>query len=169
MIAVGYRAHGVASEEVIGEGCVGLMRTVCRFYPDRGVRFGTYAKWWVCAIVLEYILGDTSWAKKATTASRKKLFFDLQRMHGHLRNFDDGTLKSEPVSSLGSLPQVPAYELVTMNPRMARTDGSLNVPIGVDSQSEWLSWPVNDEDDDQKATLVECDEPLILSRFCRPH
>jgi len=145
------------------------MRTVCRFYPDRGVRFGTYAMWWVCAIVLEYILGDTSWAKKATTASRKKLFFDLQRMHGHLRNFDDGTLKSEPVSSLGSLPQVPAYELVTMNPRMARTDGSLNVPIGVDSQSEWLSWPVNDEDDDQKATLVECDEPLILSRFCRPH
>ena len=144
MIAMGYRAHGVASEEVIGEGCVGLMRTVCRFYPDRGVRFGTYAMWWVCAIVLEYILRDTSWAKKATTASRKKLFFDLQRMHGHLRNFDDGT-------------------------RMARTDGSLNVPIGVDSLSEWLSWPVNDEDDDQKATLVECDEPLILSRFCRPH
>ena len=51
MIAMDYRAHGVASEEMISEGCVGLMRAVCRFDPDRGIRFGTYAVWWVRATV----------------------------------------------------------------------------------------------------------------------
>jgi RNA polymerase sigma-32 factor len=158
MIAMGYRAHGVASEELIGEGCVGLMRAVCRFDPDRGVRFGTYAMWWVRATILEYILRDTSRAKKGTTASRKKLFFDLRRMYTHLREFDDSTLKSEPASSIGSLPQVAAYEFVTMNPRMASTDRSLNIPISLDSQSEWRSRLVNDEGDDQEATLAKCEE-----------
>jgi RNA polymerase sigma-32 factor len=158
MIAMAYCAHSVASEELIGEGCVGLMRAVCRFDPDRGVRFGTYAMWWVRATILEHILWDRSLAKKGTTASRKKLFFNLRRMHGHLRDFDDGTLKSESANSIVSLPQVPAYELVTMNPRMASADRSLNIPISVGSQSEWPSRLVNDEGDDQEATLAECEE-----------
>jgi RNA polymerase sigma-32 factor len=158
MIAMGYRGHGVASEELIAEGCVGLMRAVCRFDPDRGVCFGTYTMWWVRATILETILWDRSLAKKGTTASRMKLFFNLRRMHGHLRDFDDGTLKSEPANSIVSLPQVPAYELVNMDPRMASADRSLNIPIGVGSQSEWPPRVMNDEDDGQEVTLTECEE-----------
>jgi len=158
MIAMGYRAYSVASEELIGEGCVGLMRAVCRFDPDHGVRFGTYAIWWVRATILQYILRDRSLARKSTTASRKELFFNLQRMQGHLREFDDSTLKFEPASSIMRLAQVPAYELTIMDPRMASADRSLNIPISVDDQSKWQSWLVNEEGGDQQATLAECEE-----------
>src|SRR5690349_6589122 len=41
-----YRSYGLPHEDLIGEGHIALMRTVCRFDPSRGVRFATYAIGW---------------------------------------------------------------------------------------------------------------------------
>jgi len=68
-----YRGYGLPFEDLIGEGHVGMMRAVCRFEPDRGVRFASYALWWVRASIQEYILHNWSAVKIGTTASRMKL------------------------------------------------------------------------------------------------
>jgi RNA polymerase sigma-32 factor len=95
-----YRGYGLASEELIGEAYVGLMHSVCQFDPDRGVRFATYAIWWVRATILECILRNRSPVKMGTAASQKKVFVSLRSMHGHLREFHNFTLKSKHVSSM---------------------------------------------------------------------
>jgi len=156
-IAMGYRGYGLPSEELIGEGHVGLMRAVCRFDVDRGVRFATYAIWWVRAAIQEFILRNWSLVKMGTTASQKKLFFNLRRMRGQLREFDDGTLKPEHVSRIANVLRVPEHEVIHMNQRLAGRDRSLNAPIDADGQDEWQSWLVDDSDD-QETVLAEREE-----------
>lgn len=61
-IAAAYGQHyGVSADDLIGECYVGLMRALCRFDPDCGERFATYAVSRVHAAVREFLL--TSWSR----------------------------------------------------------------------------------------------------------
>ncbi len=46
-VAKKYRGMGLAFEDLIQEGNIGLMKAVDRFDPELGNRFSTYATWWV--------------------------------------------------------------------------------------------------------------------------
>jgi RNA polymerase primary sigma factor len=46
-VARRYRGLGVPFEDLVQEGTVGLIRAVERFDPRRGVRFSTFAVWWI--------------------------------------------------------------------------------------------------------------------------
>lgn len=45
--ALHYRHRGVPLLDLIQEGNLGLLRAVDKFEPQRGVKFGTYAHWWI--------------------------------------------------------------------------------------------------------------------------
>jgi RNA polymerase primary sigma factor len=46
-IAASYRGQGVAVEDLVQEGTVGLVRAVEKFDHRRGLKFSTYAVWWI--------------------------------------------------------------------------------------------------------------------------
>lgn len=78
-IAVGYRGYGFRLSELVAEGNVGLLQAVRRFEPERGLRFMTYAAYWVRAHVLSYILKHWSLVGVGTGPTQSKLFFCLHR------------------------------------------------------------------------------------------
>ena len=103
-IAMGYRGYGLPLAELISEGNVGLMQAVKRFDPDKGFRLATYAMWWIRAAIQEYILHSWSLVKMGTTASQKKLFFNLRRLKGQLQAIDDGDMAPETVTEIATPP-----------------------------------------------------------------
>ncbi|MDH5410849.1 MAG: RNA polymerase sigma factor RpoH [Alphaproteobacteria bacterium] len=156
-IAMGYRGYGLPVAELISEGNVGMMQAVKRFDPERGFRLATYAMWWIRASIQEYILHSWSLVKMGTTAAQKKLFFNLRRLKGQLREIDDGDMPPESVEKIATTLGVSEADVVSMNRRLSGGDHSLNAPLRQDGDGEWMDW-LEDESDNQEVMIAEADE-----------
>lgn len=139
-IAMGYRGYGLPLGELISEGNVGMMQAVKRFDPDKGFRLATYAMWWIRASIQEYILHSWSLVKMGTTASQKKLFFNLRKLKGQMQAIEDGDLAPEYVTAIADRLNVSEADVVSMNRRMAAPDNSLNAPVRDEGDGEWQDW-----------------------------
>jgi RNA polymerase sigma-32 factor len=156
-IAMGFRNYGLPTSELISEGNVGLMQAVKRFDPDRGFRFSTYAMWWIRAAIQDYVLRSWSLVKMGTTASQKKLFFNLRKAKRRLSALEEGDLRPDQVTLIANGLGVHEQDVVDMNRRLTG-DVSLNVQISEDMDSgEWQDLLVA-EDSDQESRLAESEE-----------
>jgi RNA polymerase sigma-32 factor len=155
-IAMGYRGYGLPIGEGISEGNVGLMQAVKRFEPDKGFRLATYAMWWIKASIQEFILRSWSLVKMGTTASQKKLFFNLRKVKGQIQALEEGDLRPDQVAEIARRLGVPSEDVVSMNRRLSG-DASLNAPVRIDAEGEWQDWLV-DETDDQEQVLAQGEE-----------
>jgi RNA polymerase sigma-32 factor len=157
-IAMGYRGYGLPIGEVISEGNVGLMQAVKRFEPERGFRLATYAMWWIKASIQEYILRSWSLVKMGTTASQKRLFFNLRKVKGQIQALEDGDLSPDQVDKVATKLGVSKEDVVSMNRRLGG-DSSLNAPIrgDIEGGGEWQDWLVDDSPT-QETLLVESEE-----------
>jgi RNA polymerase sigma-32 factor len=152
-----YRGYGLPLAELISEGNVGLIRAVKGFEPDRGFRLATYAIWWIRATMQEYILRSWSLVKIGTTASQKKLFFNLRKAKSQISALDGGSLNPDQVRLIAENLAVPEQDVVEMNARLLG-DVSLNSPIRNDEDSgEWQDWLV-DETPNQETMLSRHEE-----------
>ena len=153
-IAMRYKGYGLPVAELISEGNVGLMQAVNRFAPEKGFRLSTYAMWWIRAAIQEYVLHSWSLVKMGTTAAQKKLFFNLRKMKGQIQAIEDGDMSPEHTAEIADRLNVSEIEVINMNRRLAGSDHSLNAPLNVDSDGEWLEW-LEDDNDTQESVFAE--------------
>jgi RNA polymerase sigma-32 factor len=154
---MGYRGYGLPVSELISEGNVGMMQAVKRFDPERGFRLATYAMWWIRAAIQEYILHSWSLVKMGTTAAQKKLFFNLRRIKGRIQALEEGDLSPENVKKIATELQVPEQDVIDMNRRLAAPDHSLNAPIRMEGDGEWMDW-LEDDNENQETILADREE-----------
>jgi RNA polymerase sigma-32 factor len=130
------------------------MQAVKRFEPDRGFRLATYAMWWIRASIQEYILRSWSLVKMGTTASQKKLFFNLRKAKSRISAYEEGDLKPENVEKIATRLGVSKQDVIDMNRRMGG-DASLNSPLREEGEGEWQDWLVDDSDDQEHLLLAQ--------------
>ncbi|MGE0826924.1 MAG: RNA polymerase factor sigma-32 [Candidatus Binatia bacterium] len=114
--------------DLIQEGSIGLMEAVRNFDPYRGVRFPSYAVWWVRAYIIRYLMNNWRMVKIGTTQAQRKLFFNLQREKERLEAEGFSPAPKLIAQQLG----VKEEEVVEMEQRMASRDLSLDTPIDAD-------------------------------------
>jgi RNA polymerase sigma-32 factor len=138
-IASGYRGYGLPMSELIAEGNIGLMQAVKKFEPEKGFRLSTYAMWWIRASIQEFVLRSWSLVKMGTSATQKKLFFNLKKMRKRLKRIDDGkALTPDEIRTIAAELDVGEQDVIDMDERMLANDKQLNARIGHDGDAEWM-------------------------------
>ena len=111
--------------DLVQEGNVGLLEAVKNFDPYRGIRFPSYAVWWVRAYIIRYIMNNWRMVKIGTTQAQRKLFFNLQKERERLER--EG-FTAEPALIAQRL-DVKERDVVEMEQRLAARDLSVDTPI----------------------------------------
>lgn len=127
-IALEYRRLWREIVDLIQEGNVGLMQAVKKYDPYRGVRFSSYAAWWVRAYIIRYIMNNTRMVKIGTTQAQRTLYFQLGKERERLRR-----MGIEPDSkAIAKSLKVKESEVDEMTMRLSTGDLSLEAKRGHD-------------------------------------
>jgi RNA polymerase sigma-32 factor len=114
--------------DLIQEGNVGLMEAVKNFDPYRGIRFPSYAVWWVRAYIYRYLINNWRLVKIGTTQAQRKLFFNLRK---ETERLEAEGFTAQP-KLLAQRMGVKESEVREMQDRMAQNEVSLDQPAGPD-------------------------------------
>jgi len=122
MIAREYQRATRNLLDLIQEGNIGLMEAVKNFDPYRGIRFPSYAVWWVRAYIIRYLMNNWRMVKLGTTQAQRKLFFNLQKEKERL---EAAGIRPGPELIAQRL-AVKESEVVEMDQRLSSRDLSLD-------------------------------------------
>ena len=156
-VALSYRGYGLPMADLIAEGNMGLMKAVKKFDPERGFRLSTYAMWWVKATIQEFVLKSWSMVKMGTTASQKKLFFNLRKLKNKMRVFDDVALSPDQAKHIATTLDVSVDDVHQMNARMCGGDQSLNAAVFDDDGQQAMD-RLADPQDNHDVTYAQREE-----------
>ena len=134
-IARDYERAARSMLDVIQEGNIGLMEAVKNFDPYRGVRFPSYAVWWIKAYILRFVIANWRLVKIGTTQAQRKLFFNLKKEKDRLER--EG-FSPEP-KLLAEKLNVRESDIIEMEQRLGSPDLSVHTPLSHDSDLDLLS------------------------------
>lgn len=137
--AVSLKGYGLPIADLIAEGNLGLLRALDGFDPERGLRFSTYAQWWVRASMLEYVLRFSTPVKMGLSAERKRLFFKLRDLKSRLKSGGGEQLSPEDVATIAHQLGVREERVVEMDQILGHSAYSLDAPVKTDGGTvNWI-------------------------------
>ncbi|MDG1470794.1 MAG: RNA polymerase factor sigma-32 [Ascidiaceihabitans sp.] len=157
-MAYKFKRYGASINDLIQEAGLGLMKAADKFDPDRGVRFSTYAVWWIKASIQDHVMRNWSMVRTGSTSSQKSLFFNMRRVQARLEResaaagetLDKFQLRQMISTEIG----VPLHDVEMMEGRLSGSDYSLNATQSVDDEGrEWID--ALEDDSAQAAEKVE--------------
>jgi RNA polymerase sigma-32 factor len=132
-----FKNYGLPLNDLVQEGCVGLMEAASRFEVERNIRFSTYSSWWIRSSMQDFILRNWSIVRTGTTAAHKTLFFNMRRIRAQLGRDLDGPLTQNTKEYVATELGVKMRDVNIMEARLMIGDQSLNATMGENHDTEW--------------------------------
>jgi RNA polymerase sigma-32 factor len=165
-MAAKYRRYGASMNDLIQEAGVGLMKAASKFDPDRGVRFSTYAVWWIKASIQDYVMRNWSMVRTGSTSSQKSLFFNMRRVRAKLERERgtafDGVSSAEIRAEIARELGCPLRDVEMMEARLAGSDFSLNAQQSGEEGREWVE--TLEDDGPRPDEAVSRDSDILTAR-----
>lgn len=125
MIAREYQRNVQNVLDLVQEGNIGLLEAVDKFDHLRGIRFPSYAVYWIRAYMLRYLIDNVRLVKVGTTQAQRKLFFNLVKEKDKLER--EGFAPEAKL--LAERLNVKEKEVIEMQQRLALPDLSVDQPV----------------------------------------
>jgi RNA polymerase sigma-32 factor len=158
-IAMGfYRFWSQQVLDLIQEGNLGLVHALQKFDPYRGVKFSSYAAFWIRAYMLKFLMDNWRLVKIGTTQGQRKLFFRLSKERERL---ESQGIEAEP-KLLAERLDVKEEEVIDMTERMASPEAPLDEPRGEDGRETYgQSLPAPEAELDERIFETERREAFL--------
>lgn len=118
-----YQGHGLDLAELVAIGNEGLLKAVRKFDPDHGVKFISYAVWWVRQAVLKALAEQTRTVR--IPLNQNSALLKLSRVHGFLaQELGREPTDAELATALGDTP-----DNIRAARRIATSELSLDAPV----------------------------------------
>ncbi|MEL7012215.1 MAG: RNA polymerase factor sigma-32 [Pseudomonadota bacterium] len=166
-MAAKYKRYGASMNDLIQEAGLGLMKAADKFDPDRGVRFSTYAVWWIKASIQDYVMRNWSMVRTGSAIFENSLNLCMRRVQARIEReamargeeLDGHQLREMIAHEVG----VPLRDVEMMEGRLSGSDFSLNATQSVDDEGrEWID--TIEDDGPRGDELVEEDHDLSALR-----
>ena len=122
-LAQRYRGRGAAYDDLVQEGTIGLVRAVERFDHRRGLKFSTYAVWWIRRSLADAVI-DARTIRIPSKASDR--LSAVQRAEHELERSASGSPSTEAIAERTGL----SVRRVQALREAASVTASLDEPVG---------------------------------------
>jgi len=126
--AKGFRHYTDLHEDLIQEGNLALLDAAGRFDVTRGVRFGTYAGWWVRAKMQEFVMSNRSIVRLSKSREKKSLFFKLRHLEAKMAQ--DGSPRTNKMAAIAKALNMSLADAERVAAILISGDQALEATIG---------------------------------------
>lgn len=158
IVAREYQRQAQNILDLVQEGNIGLLEAIKKYDPYQGIRFPSYAIYWIRAYMLRYLISNLRLVKIGTTQAQRKLFFNLQK---EKRKLEEEGFAPE-AKLLAERLNVKESEVIEMDQRLGLPDLSVDAPLNSFEGKADMHSILPDRNESVEATVVKSQFSEVL-------
>jgi RNA polymerase sigma-32 factor len=125
-------------DDLIQEGCLGVIHAVRHFDPERGVRLSSYTAWWIRAYQLRWLVANHRLVRVGKTALQRRAFFEARALRSRLSAAGLEPTVADLASRMGVDAERLASDLDCIDAREVDIDGPSDLISAVEGADDRL-------------------------------